>query len=250
MTATGDALDVTALLADAVRFYWQTRASQGEAQGRRTGQRDAGTRANVTGGHHADGFVRLIAAIAAHAGLPATSVRTTGRNTLQLPGYYRPSKAWDVLIVHSGALVAAIEVKSQVGSFGNNFNNRVEEALGNARDFWQAVSKERYGGGMRPWLGYFFMLEDSPASTRPTQRITLDPYPVDEAFQGLSYTGRYEEVCRRMLLERDYDAACFFTSNPEDGVQGLFKPASVDELSVQTFARSLHAHIAARTAIR
>lgn len=250
MTTDSDALDVNALLAGAVRFYWQTRAAQGEAQGRRTGQRDAGARANVTGGHHADGFVRLLAAIAAHAGLPQTSVRTTGRNTLQLPGYYRPSKAWDVLIVHDSRLVAAIEVKSQVGSFGNNFNNRVEEALGNARDFWMAVSKERYGGGQRPWLGYFFMLEDSAASARPTHRIALDPYPVDEAFQGLSYAGRYEEVCRRMLLERDYDAACFFTSNREDGMAGRFTPASVPELSVQTFARSLHAHVAARAAIK
>ena len=41
-----------------------------------------------------------------------------------------------------GQLVTAIEFKSQVGpSFGNNFNNRVEEAIGNAADIWIALSR-------------------------------------------------------------------------------------------------------------
>jgi hypothetical protein len=39
-----------------------------------------------------------------------------------------------------GSLVATVEVKSQVGSFGNNFNNRVEEAIGSATDFWNGCS--------------------------------------------------------------------------------------------------------------
>lgn len=245
-----DALDVKSLLADAVRHFWNTRRTQGENQGSRTGQRDAGSRANVTGGRHADGFVRLVAEIAHHAGLPAASVRTTTRSLLKLPGYYRACKAWDVVVVHRNELVAAIEVKSHVGSFGNNFNNRVEEALGNARDFWMAVSKEMYGTALRPWLGYFFMLEDSAASKKKTRPISLNPFPVDKDFQTLSYAGRYEEVCRRMVLERDYDAACFFMSNRVDGERGEFQSASIPELSVQTFARSLHAHIAARTAIK
>jgi hypothetical protein len=46
-----------------------------------------------------------------------------------LPGYFRPTKLWDVLVIHDKRLLAAIELKSQVGpSFGNNFNNRTEEA--------------------------------------------------------------------------------------------------------------------------
>ena len=41
--------------------------------------------------------------------------------------------------VVDGRLLAVIELKSQVGpSFGNNFNNRTEEAIGSAVDFWTA----------------------------------------------------------------------------------------------------------------
>lgn len=51
-----------------------------------------------------------------------------------IPGYYRRSKNWDVVATHKGHLVGVVELKSQVGSEGNNGNNRIEEALGNAFD--------------------------------------------------------------------------------------------------------------------
>jgi hypothetical protein len=61
------------------------------------------------------------------------------RAVLTLPGFFRPTKLWDMLVIHEGKLIAAIELKSQVGpSFGNNFNNRTEEAIGNAHDLWTA----------------------------------------------------------------------------------------------------------------
>lgn len=60
-----------------------------------------------------------------------------------MPGYYRATKDWDFLIVsEKGNLVAAIELKSQVGSYGNNLNNRTEESLGSAEDFLDCVSGE------------------------------------------------------------------------------------------------------------
>jgi hypothetical protein len=55
---------------------------------------------------------------------------------VELPGWYRPEKKWDLLIVSDGKLLAGIEFKSQVGSFGNNYNNRTEEAIGSATDIW------------------------------------------------------------------------------------------------------------------
>ncbi|HEX5282349.1 MAG TPA: PaeR7I family type II restriction endonuclease, partial [Micropepsaceae bacterium] len=137
-----------------------------------------------------------------------------------------------------------IEVKSQVGSFGNNFNNRVEEALGNATDFWMAYSKGIFAPSRRPWLGYLFMLEECAGSLRATNRIQLDPYGVDEEFQELSYARRYELVCARMIRERLYDAACFFTSNSVDGKKGKFLQPN-PELSIRNFAASLHSVAAA-----
>lgn len=242
-------LDIHQELAAAVQHFWQTRAAQARRQGAGSGVRDAGNRTAVTGGRHADGFVRMIAAIVRDAGLPQADIRFQAKAERTLPGYYRPTKEWDLLVVSGHDLVAAIEVKSQVGSFSNNFNNRVEEALGSATDFWAAYSQGGFRPSARPWLGYLFMLEDSPAATRPTRRIELAPYPVDEVFQGLSYAQRYEEVCRRLVRERLYDAACFFTSNAEEGFQGQFNEPD-QELGIRNFAISLAARAASFARLR
>ena len=56
-----------------------------------------------------------------------------------LPGYYRPTKQWDVVVWGTdGAPLVCIELKSQNGpSYSNNANNRAEEAIGNAYDLTQ-----------------------------------------------------------------------------------------------------------------
>jgi type II restriction enzyme len=93
------------------------------------------------------------------------------------------------------------------------------------------------------------MLEEKPKSLRPTKRINLAPYHVDEEFQGLSYAKRYEIVCQRMVREMLYDAACFLTSNTSDGLRGKFSQPN-PELSIKNFAISLHARAAAIAKIK
>lgn len=117
-------------LARAVQYFWQIRGRQKKRQGAKTGKKDAGERSSVTGGKHADGFIRLIAAIVKDAALPNVEIHVTEKKPRTLPGFYRPCKEWDLVVLSGESLVAVVEVKSQVGSFGNNFNNRVEEALG------------------------------------------------------------------------------------------------------------------------
>jgi Restriction endonuclease XhoI len=39
-----------------------------------------------------------------------------GRKVLSLPGFFRPTKLWDLLIINQGRLVAALELKSQFAS--------------------------------------------------------------------------------------------------------------------------------------
>ena len=52
-----------------------------------------------------------------------------------------------------GELIAAIELKSQVGpSFGKNFNNHTEEAIGTAPDFWTAYKHDAFGKHRCPLL--------------------------------------------------------------------------------------------------
>jgi len=244
-------IDVEKQLGDGVRHFWQTRSSQQERQGAERGVKDAGNRSAVTGGKHADGFIKLIDAIVRDAELPNIKllVHTNVKKHRTLPGYFRPAKEWDVVVMSGSDLIAVVEVKSQVGSFGNNFNNRVEEALGNATDFWAAYKKGTYQPTSKPWLGYLFMLEECSSSLQPTRRIDLSPYPVDEEFQQLSYAKRYEVVCQRMVRELLYDAACFFTSNSVDGLKGKFTEPN-KELSIRNFAISLHARAAAFAKVR
>lgn len=244
-------IDVEKGLADAVKHFWRTRAAQHKKQGGQTGTKDAGNRAAVTGGKHADGFVNLIASIVQDAELPKFKllVHTAVKKHRTLPGYFRPCKEWDVVVLSDNNLIAVIEVKSQVGSFGNNFNNRVEEALGSATDFWAAYKNGAFTPTAKPWLGYLFMLEECPASLRPKKRINIAPYPVDEEFQALSYAQRYEIVCQRMVREMLYDAACFFSSNAIDGLNGKFRQPN-SELSIRNFGVSLHARAAAFAKVR
>jgi len=58
---------------------------------------------------------------------------------MEIPGWYRPNKQWDILAFDGKSLVSAIELKSIGSSYGNNFNNRTEEALGSATDASAAV---------------------------------------------------------------------------------------------------------------
>jgi len=141
------------LATEAVRRFWEAREAQASKQ-RNSPNPDHGFRGAVTGGAQMNGFVRALQELATMAGVPPSAVYTKSR-FLELPGYFRPTKEWDFVIVFEGVLLAAIEAKSQVGpSFGNNFNNRTEEAMGSALDLWTAFREKAYKHAVRPWLGY------------------------------------------------------------------------------------------------
>ncbi len=128
--------DIEKHVAQAVSHYWLTRKSQKEKQKNR-GVSDAGLRSAVTGGAQMDGFIALFKDLIVDAGMSSLFIHE--KKALQLPGFFRPTKEWDLLLIKDGQLIVAIEAKSQVGpSFGNNFNNRTEEAMGSALDLWTA----------------------------------------------------------------------------------------------------------------
>ncbi len=192
----------------AVGLFWTGREAQAEKQ-RLAGKLDAGLRGAVTGGGHLDGMRELLAQVFIDQGIPESDIRR--KEGIELPGYYRPTKQWDLVVVSNGILVAAIELKSQVGpSFGNNFNNRTEEAIGNAADVWRAYEEGTFGS-VRPWLGYVFVLEDAPGSTKPV-RVKKAVFPTESIFTGGSYADRYKILCDRLVKERLYDAAWFVLS--------------------------------------
>lgn len=223
----------------AVTLYWQTRAAQRRRQ-QRSGKEDHGLRSAVTGGAQMDGFVTLFTELIAQAGIPEQYVFR--KKAVELPGFFRPTKEWDLVVVRDRRLIAAIEAKSQVGpSFGNNFNNRTEEALGSAVDLWTAFRERAFLDSPQPFLGYFFMLEDCEASNRQVS-VQEAHFKVFPEFVGASYTKRYELFCRKLILERHYTASVFITSTTQKGLRGSYNTPAED-LSMERFGRLLVAHV-------
>lgn len=162
---------------------------------------------------------------------------------LELPGYFRATKMWDLLVVKDGQLIVALEAKSQVGSFGNNFNNRTEEAMGSALDLWTAFREGAFRNSTAPWLGYLFMLQDCPAS-RARVRAKEPHFPVFPEFREASYAVRYELFCRKLVRERHYSASAYLLSSANTGLQGKYVEPAAD-LTMPLFLRSLLSHASA-----
>lgn len=226
----------------AVAEFWKTRELQGQRQ-QDAARKDQGFRNAVTGSAQMNGFIAALEQIAMEAGIPGKAIYTSSR-TSDLPGYFRPAKEWDLVIVHDGALLAAIETKSQVGpSFGNNFNNRTEEAIGSAVDLWTAFRENAYRRSMRPWLGYLFLLEDCPPARKPV-RLRETHFPALPEFKDTSYATRYEMLCNRLILERHYDVAALLMSSRDRGRDGHFVEPNPD-IGFHRFVASFSAHLEA-----
>jgi hypothetical protein len=174
-------LDTDRRLQKAVQSYWDARAKNKEKQVQ-SGKIDAGTRGEVTGGTQMGALEVLVADILCDAGMDKLDIGT--RTALELPGYFRATKKWDLMVVSGGQLVMAMEFKSQAGkSIGNNVNNRAEEAVGSAKDIWTAYREGRFGQSLAPFLGYFFLLEDRQSVRVPVSN--KEPYfLVDPVFRG------------------------------------------------------------------
>jgi len=56
------------------------------------------------------GFCELITHLLVDAGIAPEHIFS--RQSLELPGFFRPTKEWDLLVVREGQLIAAIELKS------------------------------------------------------------------------------------------------------------------------------------------
>ena len=213
------------LMKKAIKYFWKTRSQAAENQKSR-GVSDQGNRASVTAGKNLDGFSLMVRQIIADNGIQDAEIFNQGRGNQNVPGYYRPTKNWDLLVVSRGKLLAAIEFKSQVGpSFGNNFNNRVEEALGNATDLNTAFREGVFGESQKPFLGYFFVLEECPGSTTPV-KFSSPHFPALAEFDNASYAARYEILCRKLVHEQMYDAAALVLTKKTDLGTGKYRDLS------------------------
>ena len=229
----------------AIKAFWGSRnmASQKQAA---AGKADAGQRGHVTTGKNLDKFIELIRDIVEANGLSRDDVHRS-RAFVTLPGYFRPTKVWDLLVVREGRLVAAIELKSHVGpSFGNNFNNRTEETIGTAHDLNTAIREGAFGSNARPFVGWLMVVEDAPKSRKPVLYRSRH-FPVFPEFQGASYLQRYDIICRRLAQEQLYTAASVIATPREAAKTGGYLELS-EATGLKAFVRLLAAHVAAEAA--
>lgn len=230
---------------EAVQAFWGNREKARQKQ-IESGKADQGERAGVTAGKNMDGFIALVIDIVRANGLDHADIHQK-RRVLTLPGYFRPTKLWDLLVINEGRLIAALEFKSQVGpSFGNNFNNRSEEAIGTAHDLWTAYREGAFGERPRPFVGWLMLLEDAPASRAPV-RDTSPHFPVFREFQGASYAERYNILCRKLVQEQLYTTASILTSPRTASDDGAYAELS-DMTGLRTFVTELAGHVAAEAA--
>jgi hypothetical protein len=212
----------------AVRAFWKSRDKSGVRQG-----------------GNLDQFVLLIEDIVRANGLASAEVHQKIM-TLTLPGYFRPTKRWDILVINKNELIAAIELKSQVGSFGKNFNNRAEESIGSALDFWTAYREGAFGKQSRPFLGWLMLVEDAHQS-RTSVKDHSPQFDIFNEFKGASYLRRYDILCQKLVQEQLYTTASVVTTCHASARTGDFSELS-PMTSLKAFVASLAGHIAASEA--
>jgi len=87
---------------------------------------------------------------------------------------------------------------------------------------------------LRPWLGYFMLIEDNDAWNRisaPRQAV----WPSDAIFDGSSASDRAAIFFDRMVRERLLDAACVVLANRSTG-DVCYRQ---DNLAFQSFAAAM-----------
>lgn len=231
---------------EAVQAFWGNRDKAKQKQ-IEAGKVDAGERSSVTAGKNMDGFVTLIVDIVKENGLAEAEIHLS-KKVVTLPGYFRPTKLWDILVMNKGSLIAAIELKSQVGSFGNNFNNRTEEAIGTAHDFWTAYREGAFGKQPKPFVGWLMLVEDAPKSRKPVKDKSPH-FPIFKEFQGASYLQRYNILCQRLMQEQLYTCACILASKKDAVTTGEF--SEFDQMtSLRAFVSVLAGHVASEAALQ
>lgn len=207
------------LIKDAIESFWVTKAKQG----------------NVLAGKQLDSFLALLTKVATDAGVPKECIFLKNN---QVPGYYRATKDWDFLIVSdNGNLIAAIELKSQVGSYGNNLNNRTEESLGSSEDFWTAFREKAFPSKQAPWLGYLMVVGEDESSTHPVC-VNEPHFSVRPEFKNASYLERYKILCQRLVLEHKYNAVALIAASDKNQYHGLS-----EEISINSFLNALRGHL-------
>lgn len=212
---------------------YDLRLKAGEVQIER-GVHDIGLRTQVTSGKHLDEIIELISRDMVNMGVKEGTIHTSG-NGVKVPGWFRARKRWDIVVSDGHRLMACIELKSISGSYGNNINNRVEEAIGEAVDVRYAIEHDLCGSHSLPALAYVLIVKGDSKSRSIPLSSNNSAFKQDPVFNGTSYVDRFRIMCERLLEENIFEAVWYVVVNPDE--QSIEEPA--DALSYVSFIRNL-----------
>ncbi len=256
----------TEIFHKAIKYWW---ASKKAAKSKKS---QGGTRDVNLHGKTMDEFAVTLKRFVVNLGVKPEHVFAGGHLTTTpsiLPSYFRPSKNWDLIVLASSRfhpaksdrgnpiLYAAVEFKSQDKSIGNNQNNRLEESIGNAHDFWTTYAQSGFERQQpRPWLGYLFVGKYEPASDAKPIRIKQPHFLAMEAFRrgksdkvdcfaGPSYAERYKIFMKQSVGARLYDAGAFIVTDESLIAKNPNHRIPLPEFGPANFLRSLKAQILA-----
>lgn len=227
---------------EAIDFWWNSK----KTNHKRIQKSQGGSRNENLRGDTMDGFRDAIVKALIDLGVRKSDLffgNSFSARASNLPAYFRATKNWDIIVcknaridragefeMEAPSLIAAIEFKSQTGSTGNNQNNRIEESIGNAVDFWAAYEHGTLGPLLpRPWLGYLFVGRYPEGAEEQSVQINHPLIQVDKSFQkenpastgssfrvsGISYAERYKVFLERMIGKKLYDGASFLTTDED-----------------------------------
>lgn len=210
------------------------------------GHIDQGRRKGITSGKHLDPVAKIIKEDLVKNGFCHSRIYDTG-DQCTLPGWFRPTKKWDLLAFDDNELVGAIELKSISSSFGNNANNRAEESIGSALDAIEAYNERLLGNcNIPPVMGYVMIVRDCDES-RHCGRIVRSPhFNMDSKFENASYLDRFQILCERLRRKSLYNAVWLVFADPTRG--SVLEPdnSMSYEVFLETILSGLRMHQAQR----
>ena len=204
-----DLPDFASLASNAVRQWcnYVNRADTPDTQ--------EGNRGVMIGGGAMNGFAYADQVVALSAGVPEDDIiisRSAQDRRATLPGFFRPSKNFDFVIIQNQIPVVALEFKSINSSFGNNMNNRADEAIGQGTDLNAMYDGNGISAGDF-FSGYILCMADTEDSRRVTREITLPLINLNIEMNRLSYQGRGDAMCLRLEEECTWTCTSFLSSD-------------------------------------
>lgn len=176
---------------------------------------------------HLDALINVMVADLVKGGIDSDSIVVSPSGVIgykpdsTVPGWFRPTKNWDIVLYHGDELMGVIELKTLTKSVAKNVNNRVEESIGSPFDLTTASIEGLIGKLVRKPIKGYVMVIPSNDETEKVQFYNKSNNPasrfeVDAAFEGQTKATLFTVSGKRLLQKGIYDAV-WVVKQTDDG---------------------------------